>query len=289
MNVVNTDNKKIAVTRSKAMTIFLMVLKKLIKTQLGPLSISLGKKADSTGYNNDLSRDQQEIIDTLDNTLSLLQGTGNDANDTATVIELIDTARKKIQTVRELYKEPRDGGETMKCINSLKSHTSDFYEKLLLFKFCLLNKPYFETPENIIYYHATYYFGEEIFAPKAGLDVDIRNKKERKLEMRLKFLSELIDPSYNLEEQRERSLQVLDDLFSDNNLAIKKDDGNSAIPMPGLSFWGMSVTLTGITEIFAASEGRMAVQFNQAARKIKAMTNETFQPPVVPESVSHSL
>ena len=264
-------------------TIFSLVLKKLIKERLSPLSLSLAKKATSVGYNTDLSTDQKVVIDKLEEDILLFEATGKDEGDAAKIGDLIDKAREKIQTVREKYGQPRDGGDTITCLNNLKLHTNDFHKKLSSFKFSLLDKEYTETPENIIYYHATYYFGEEIFVPKSGIDVEIRSSKEKKLEIRLKSLSELIKPTYTLDEQRERSIQVLDDLASDNKLAIKKDEASTPVTVPGLSFWGVSLTLSGVTDYFAASEGRMGVQFNLAARKIREMTEETFEPPVVPQ------
>ncbi|BCA97040.1 hypothetical protein TUM19329_34010 [Legionella antarctica] len=261
------------------MTIFLMVLKKLIKEQLSPLSIGLDKKAKSVGYNTDLSTDQKEVIDKLEADILRFEGSGNDETDAAKFGELIDKAREKIQIIREKYGESRDEGDTITCLNKLKLHTNDFHKKLESFKFSLLNKEYSETPENVCYYHATYYFGEEIFAPKKGLDIKIREQKEAKLEKRLQSLSELIKPTHTLDEQRERSIQVLDDLASDNKLAIKKDE--APVTVPGMSFWGVSLTLSGVTDYFSASEGRMGVQFNLAARKIRDMSEDKFEPPVV--------
>jgi hypothetical protein len=267
-----------------AKTIFSLVLKKLIKEQLSPLSLGLARKAKSYGYNTDLSTDQKEVIDKLEGDILLFEASGHDDVDAAKIGDLVDKAREKIQSVREKYKEARDEGETITCLNNLKLHTNDFHKKLSSFKFGLLDKEYTETPENIIYFHAVYYFGEEIFVPKSGIDVEIRSQKEKKLEIRLKSLSELIKPTHTLDEQKERSIQVLEDLASDNKLAIKKEEGSTPVAVPGLSFWGFQITAP--TEWFAASEGRMGVQFNLAARRIREMTEDTFEPPVVQQVVN---
>lgn len=281
-------------------TIFLMVLKKLIKEQLNPLSTNLSIQAKSYGYQKNLSTDQKEIIDTLDGVIQKLEGTGDDDADCKAIGVLIDAAREKIKERREHYKY-NEKGNTKDTVDGLKLHISDFHKKLTTLKieglkshisehnespalkFDLLNKAYTLTPENIVYFHAAYYFGEEIFDPKQGMDVDIRNQKERKLVSRLISLSKLIQPTDSLEEQKAQCLQTIEDIATDNKAVIKKDEKNSAVAIPGVSFWGVSLTLSKVWECFSAGEGRLQTQFDFAARKIREMTEETFEPPLIPE------
>ena len=262
------------------MTIFLMVLKKLIKDQLNALSVNLDNQSKSYRYNRDLSKDQKEIIDGLDNVIVKFQGSDKDRDDVTEIIKLIDDSLKKIQDKREAYGEPRDKGNTVTTLNTLRNHVSGFDDKLFKFSFNLLDKIYTETPENIVYYHAAYYLGDEIFNPKGG-DLSIRSTKEQKLGERLETLKELIKPHYNLEEQRRRVLQVLKDLSTDNQAAIKKDK-SSGYALPWLTLYGAQLNLP--EEWFAASEGRFAEEFNMAVRKINAMTAEQFVQPELSET-----
>lgn len=264
------------------MTIFLIVLKKLIKEQLSPLSTNLGYQSKAYRYNHELSKDQKQIIDDLADKLVLFTGTNDDESDSKEIAKLLEDALRDIQAKRESHGEAKDKGNTVNCLKDLIFHARGFYEKLASFKFSLLNKEYTETPENIVYFHAGYYFGDDIFTPKTNIDVEIRNKKEDRLAIRLKSLSELIKPTHSFEEQKERALQVLQDLAADNKVVIKKGDNSSvSIPGLGLSFWGFQITAP--TEWFSAGEGRFAEEFNMAVRKIQEMKSEQF---VQPESRS---
>jgi hypothetical protein len=263
------------------MTIFLMVLKKLIKDQLSPVSTNLAYQSKAFGYNQQCSKDQKLIIDDLGDKLVLFQGTGDDEADSKEIVKLLEAALRDIQAKRESHGEPKDQGKTVGCLKDLIFHTRGFYEKLVAYKFSLLDKEYTETPENIVYFHSAVYFGDDIFTPKANIDVEIRNKKEDRLAIRLKSLSELIKPGYSFEEQKERTLQVLQDLAADNKLVIKGDNSNVAVP--GLSFWGFQITAP--TEWFSAGEGRFAEEFNMAVRRIKEMKPEQFVKPVAEHSM----
>ncbi|HAT8178130.1 TPA: hypothetical protein JA361_01360 [Legionella pneumophila] len=263
------------------MNIFLKVLKKLIKEKLSELSANLKWKSESYGYNTKLSIDQKDVIDKLEESIVLFKDTGNDEADLLSINTLIDSARIKIQSIRESYGEPRDKGESVTCLNNLKNHSNDFLGKLKKFDFDLLNKAYTETPENIVYYHAAIYLGDEIFSPRTGIDYEIRTKKEGQLAVRLQALSERINPTHNLEEQRKRALQVLQDLAQDNQNAIKKDKGFS---LPGLSFWGVSVVTP--SDWFNSGEGRFGVEFNTAVRTIQGMTESQFERPTVKQTTA---
>ena len=265
------------------MTIFLMVLKKLIKEQLSPLSTNLASQAKSYGYKKDLSLDQKDIIDKLEESILLFKGSkADDEGDVKKIHELIVAAHKKIQAARELHQEPKDSGSTIDCITKLMLRPAEFCDKLAEFKkIQFLNMEYSETPHNIIYFHAAYYLGDNVFNPLEGIDVQIRTKKEEKLQLRLEALSAIIKPTDTLAEQKLRCKQMVDDLASDNKLVIKKDDGAKNISLPGFSFWGVQMTVP--KEWFGAGEGRMAQQFSLAYRNIMNLTEETFEPPIIPE------
>ncbi|MDI1351927.1 MAG: hypothetical protein PSV35_04015, partial [bacterium] len=200
------------------MTIFVDVLVKLIREHLSHISSNLTTQSKGVGYNHKLSLDQKDIISTLEAAMVLFKSTHDDKADSEAIAKLLTASRIKIQEIREKHGEPREEGKTRACLVNLILHTTGFYTKLAEFPFNLLNKEHTSTPENIVYYHACYYFGEEIFDPKAHSDVGIRAKKEGALEKRLQSLSELIKPTYTLQEQRIRTLQVLEDLAADNKI-----------------------------------------------------------------------
>lgn len=255
------------------MTIFLMVLKKLIKEQLGPLATTLNNQITAFGYNPKLSLEQKEKVEQLDASIIAFTGANDDETDYQDLIKIIDAVRREIGTIRERHGEAAAKGNTVKSLTDLSDHIKSFYFKLADFEFKLLDRAYASTPEHITYFHACYYFGEEIFSPSMKLDVNIRNKKEETLVKRLQQLSQLIKPESDLEEQRKWTLQTLKDLATDNRDIVKKP---GSFNLPGLSFWGIAVTAPN--DIFSASEGRFAVQFSLAINKVEAMTAATFEP-----------
>ncbi|PWY56565.1 hypothetical protein DGG96_05420 [Legionella qingyii] len=261
------------------MTIFLMVLKKLIKEQLSPLSASLDSKSKTYGHNKILSKEQKDLIDELSDKVVQYLSSGTDEENVKEITQLITDYRSSVQIKRESHGEPKDKGETIGCLNDLVFHISGFHDKLKAFKesgpydFNLIDKEFKNNPEHIVYYHAVYYFGEEIFCPKSGIDVKLRAEKEKKLGDRLQSLFELIKPSHNLEEQKKRTLQVLGDLAEDNKRTLKKD--KSSYTLPYFSFYGVALTLP--TDWFSPSEGRLGEQLNLAIRKINEITLEKFE------------
>lgn len=251
------------------MTIFLNVLTKLISEKLSPLLNGLTGKSKGLGHNHNLSKEQYEIILALFSKIVPFKGTGNDAVDYVAVTTLIEAAREEIQAVREKHRVGRDDGETIGCINLLLSSTKLFYSKLNKLNFKLLNKVYTETPENIIYFHAAYYFGEDIFTPIGSIDLDIRDHKEDAVVKRLESLPKLIKPTSTMEEQIDWSLRVLSDLATDNKAAIKPSKKKTAIPIPGITFFGIS--LTAPMNMLSASEGRMGDQIKAAVIQIEKL------------------
>lgn len=255
------------------MTIFLKVLIKLIRNHLGELSRNLQSQTASYTssyiYNSDLSMQQKEKVDTLEEKIGAITGTNDDAKDMEYIVKLLETYRVEVKKVREKHGEQGEEGHTIKTLNNMVFRTKGFYGKLKSFEFNLLNKEYNDvTPDGVVYYHAAYYFGEEVFNPSKTIDPDIRKKKEDKLKNRLVILSELIKPEYDCLARADRTLGVLQDLASDNKQVIKKDD-NKGIALPGLSFWGFSISTP--SEWFSASEGRLGAQLNLAISKINEL------------------
>ena len=270
------------------MTIFIDVLKQLIKDDLSDAISDELRKSRAYGHNHKLSLEQKEALTILDTNLTRFDSTGNDKADAEEIVRLITMAKDSVQTIREGHKKPADG-ETMVCLNKIIFATQNFYKKLedfskLVIKevsaksdaikdvafVTLLNKVYLKTPEHIIYTQACYYFGQEIFHPESA-DLEIRGKKEAKLAVRLQTLSEVIKKDFTLEQQRSRALQVLKDLAADNGEVTKRMTSGPALP--GLSIFGLQ--LTSASEWFSASKGRFDELFKLAVNKIKALTPET--------------
>lgn len=260
------------------MTIFLMVVKKLIKDHLNSrandlLNQSKGLFATLSLFNSKLSKAQKGLIDDLDTYLVLFKGTGDDEVDYKEIIAYIEKTRENVQDVRETHKANRNSGETITCLNDLILHIKDFYSKLNSYKFSLLNREYTKNPEGIVYYYAAYYFGEDKFTPRTNVDSQLRILKEELLRARLQTLSELIRPEFLLEDRRSRTLRVLQDLDSDNKKVIHGD--GTSLPVPGVNFWGVQANLS--TDVFSPGEGSMGELFKAAAQEIIALTPETFQ------------
>jgi hypothetical protein len=269
------------------MTIFIDVLKQLIKEDLsGAISEEL-RKSRAYAHNHKLSLEQKEILTQLDNSIVLLGCTGNDKYDSENITLLLASARDATQKVRETHRQAANG-HTVECLNRLILSTHNFYRKLEEFAklvitesstksesitdiafITLLNKPYQKTPEHIIYYQSCYYFGQEIFHPEST-DLEIRGKKEAKLAVRLQSLSEVMKKDFTLEQQRSRALQILKDLSTDNQEVTKRMTSGPALP--GLSIFGFQ--LTSASEWFSASQGRFGELFNVAVSKISALTLE---------------
>jgi hypothetical protein len=267
------------------MTIFLMVLQKLIKEQLNPRSTDLDEKSKPKAYsyrwyNHELSRELKTLIDDLSDNIVKFTSDEDDKSSVNYITTLIKDTRENVGKKREEHGEPKDKGETMECLNKLSFDVEGLYKKLIEFKkigsltFDLLDMKYTNNPLFLIYYHAVYYFGEEIFHPKSNLDVKLRAEKEVRLGKRLQSLSELIKPEQTLDEQKERALQVLADLANDNKQVIKKD--KSYYKLPGLTLYGVGLSIP--TDWFSPSEGRLGEQFNLAVRKINEMTLHDFEP-----------
>jgi hypothetical protein len=275
------------------MTIFLMVLTKLIKKQLNHTVTELTGQAEYPSvYNQLLSLQKKNILEILESKISKVESSGNDENDANAIVKLLEAHRVQIQEKQEEHGKSRDTGETLTTISNLMFHTNSFYTKLAGFvtkkevtdKLSLINKTYTNNPEDVIYYHSVYYVGEEVFNPSSSKDVAIRNAKEEAICDRIQSLSERIKPEFSLLERRSRALDILKDLATDNQNIInpKKSSGFS---LPFFSLGGV-VSLKVPKDWFNPSEGRFGQQFSIAHSIIRDMVpaKAVAKPPVVEES-----
>ena len=177
------------------MTIFLMVLKKLIKEQLDPAITNLTSQIASSRFNyktylydQKLAKAQLELVHELDNAIVMFEGSNDDKADCVSIAKIVDEAVKANHQIRRAHAAAKAHSNTMTSLADLRLHITDFYDKLNTFPFKLLDLQYTDTPENIINYYAACYFGEEIFFPMSGIDLNIRAEKEQKLATRLEML-----------------------------------------------------------------------------------------------------
>ncbi|MFI4962275.1 MAG: hypothetical protein ACHP6H_00295 [Legionellales bacterium] len=256
------------------MTIFLMVLQKLLDKELSTMSSQLGVKAQSVLTNHKLSRAQQVIVDDLKMSILQDRGTGDDREDHLAIIKKIDTARLKLEETRELHNQAREEGDTIKCFTKLRYNTAKFHTKLEDNDFKLLNIRNVYTPECLLYYESAYYFGREIFNPLVPNQKEVgsvRKAKETSLQERLEILSKLIKPTSDYAERCKRTCQALTDIATDNGVVITSK--RKMVNAPGLSFLGMQVTVPN-----GPGEGRLKELITTVRDHIKTMTLETYNP-----------
>jgi hypothetical protein len=254
------------------MTIFVDVLKKLIRESLTTVSGDLYTKIHSKGYNHDLSREQHETISKLEEAIITFVSTHNDEADAASFAQLVTATRDAIKEIRERHRQAKDSGTTIPSLEKLIIRIPEFYDKLVKFKskFNFIDKEHKKTPESIVYFYACCYLGDDIFNPKATTQVELRTQKETKLAVRLTTLMELIKPIYTLMERKARTLSSLDDIASDN-LAVGK---GSAPSLPTVSIFGF-FQLGSPAEWFAPSTGRLGELIEVARAEIEKLSPET--------------
>ncbi len=288
------------------MTIFLKVLIKIIKEQLSATSSNLEWQSNHPAlYHQLLSSQKKVIIDTLESKIVGFAGTGNDEADSKAINKLVEEHRVLIQGKQEEHGKSRDSGDTLDMLSNLIFHTNAFYAKLDKFnkpdggdvpegegpvKLRLINHPYHNTPEIIIYFYAAGYIGEEIFKPSTNIDLDLRNKKEEAVLTRIQALSEVIKPQFGLVDRKTRAIKALSDLSADNK-GIITPSSSSSFGLPYLSFGGfLSVKVP--TTLFNPGEGRFGKLFSLAESLVKDMTELEFRPAedaVVAASSSHTV
>jgi hypothetical protein len=275
------------------MTVFLRVLKKLIKEQLCATSADLAAQSKWPSiYNQPLSVQKKHLIDLLEGKISSFVGTGDDEADSKTINKWIEDFRVLIQNKQEEHGKTRDTGETLQTLSNLIFHTNAFYTKLDKYnkqevlehqerqespvKLRLINHPYHHTPEIIIYFYAAGYIGEEIFEPSTNIDLSIRTAKENAVLSRIQSLSERIKPEFGLVDRKNRARDALRDLAMDNN-AIITPKAASSFGIPFLSLGGV-FSIKVPTTLFNPSEGRFGKLFSLAESLISDMTELEFKP-----------
>ncbi len=267
------------------MTLFLTVLKQLIKEQLTTTSKTLKWQAKyPLVYNQPLSLQKKHIIDLLETEIQEFHGSGDDEADAVAVKKIIGTARVKIQEKHKQHNKPIDEGDTLDVLSNLIFHIEAFYTKIVTFndkmkedcKLILINKPCnCYEPAGIVYYHSVCYLADEIFNPSSSLDTTIRSAKEEAVRSRIQALSERIKPEMGLEERRGKAMEALKDLSTDNqNIINPKSKGGFSLPFFSV---GGVVSLKLPSEWFNPSEGRFGQEFILAVSLVEELSEHDFK------------
>lgn len=254
------------------MNIFLKVLKRLIGDELNSLATDLDNKTKGLLTNHKLSADQKKEVTTLHENIILYQKTEDDGDTSAAICELIKTTHKAIKQIRKVHKENNEG-LTLPALTKLIEGVSEFYEKLKGLEFNLLNMPYTETPEGMVYYHAALYLGEKILTPALSVYKDVKDKKEACISERLGILNGLIKPEQSFEERKKHALKTLKDLERDNKDIVKTANANNyvSIPLNPVGSFKMFGVKLSLAQLIGVSEGRFEVLFTEAEREINKM------------------
>lgn len=259
------------------MNIFLKVLKTLIGNELTTAASKQNSKSNGYGYNKQLSADQQNLIAELNKSIILYDPSEDDSTISTDIGNLIKGTHKAIKKLRDEHKT-RTEGETLPALIDLKNRVPEFYEKLKSFNFKLLNKPFTETPEGIVYYYAALYLGEQIFCPSKYKVSEVKKAKEDCLCDRLQQLSDLIKPDHKFEDRKKHTMTILHDLARDNKEIVNEANSSNYINLPlpigGLNFLGAKVSLA---QVFGCSLGRFGELFNEAVRRINKMSPKAFE------------
>ena len=285
-------------------TIFLKVLKELVRGKLNSRSVDLANQEKGPLGNVSflgsffqkalnpnkpkLSSAQKQIIDDLLTKIIMYRGSkGSDSDDALALTRLVQTAQQETQEVREENGEGRDTGDTMKCLNDLVLHINGFHEKLSKkFQFNLLDIPDSQTHEKIVYLRTIRYLGDEIFNHK-DIDVKLRAAKETMLVKRLRDLRDKIKPEHTFAEQREKCIMTVTDILRDNADVVGEKSflSGGAMPLVGLG----PVNVSAPTDMAHPGKGRLDAQFKAALREIKAMKECDFESPLADKSKDRSV
>lgn len=259
------------------MNIFLKVLNTLIGNELTTVASNQNSKSNGYGYNKQLSADQRDLISKLNKSIIIYDPVEEDNTISTEIGNLIKATYKAIKKLRDEHKV-RSDGETLPALLDLKNRIPEFYEKLKAFDFKLLNRPFTETPEGMVYYYAALYLGEQIFCPSKYKVSEVKKQKEDCLCNRLQQLSDLIKPEHTFEERKKHTMTILHDLARDNKEIVNEANSSNYINLPlpigGLNFLGAKVSLA---QVFGCSLGRFGELFNEAVRRIDKMSPKAFQ------------
>ncbi|CAM2746196.1 hypothetical protein [Legionella worsleiensis] len=283
------------------MTIFLKALIQLIRDKLNALSARLDYQASHPGlYNMTLSLEKKSIVAVLDKKLLDFTGTGHDQNDYKTIIDWVNESHQHILAAQVKHSKSSDG-DTLKLIADLAFQIRRFFEKIdtcnhatesnaassaCPARLQLINHPYRQTPEHIVYYYAAIYLGEEIFQPHDWAKPDIRDLKEKAVIDRIQSISLKIQSQFSLEARKEQVLKELNDLLRDNH-DIVTPKSTSSIGIPFFDIASL-IKIRVPTTFFDPGEGRLARVFGLAKIEVMHMTESNFQPEVHEDNVAAS-
>ncbi|MBA2648338.1 MAG: hypothetical protein H0U75_01860 [Legionella sp.] len=215
------------------MTVYLVILKKLIKIRLSELIAQLSKKASDGTYDQvlysrlktsteqlDLSimgfgahKDASETI-IIDEKPWQFKCVGEDSADLLSIVKRIDACLSAVHEERVLHNATREG-DTVTSIMALSRHAGEFYKKLNYFY--LINVEHeVATPNGIIDAYVAYYEGEDLFFPLSTIQATdkVRKAKEDFLRKRLILHKEKVEPQLHI--QIDRCLEFLRSLSQDN-------------------------------------------------------------------------
>lgn len=259
-------------------TIFVKVLKKLISEQLTPLSASQQSKSESYGYNNALSLVQQTLVNQLLQAIARYSKDVTDDESVKEVTALITKTREEVQKARERFDEDKNDGEAVKTLTNLEQHIKEFYTKIAdrnkdkpeIYAYKVLDVAFKNNPLHLMYELDLHYTGTQIFDPKK-VDGKTRAAKELKVGERVKILSEQIQETHGLEEQRSRTNKTLDDLKRDNEDIIRQESNMFSTVLSKFSFYGVS------PNVQTTGEGRLGRFIESTLVLIETMTLSTFE------------
>lgn len=254
------------------MTIFLIVLKELLKDKLDALIKSLKEKAQAYGYDHELSTQLYLKIEDYLKQVMEFKGTGHDENDHQAIIKLMNDAREKVMEIRAKHKKQQANGETVKCLEDSEFCIKDFYKSLSQFKFPLLNiSCNEESPDGVVYFHSACYLGQEAFNPKKSIDVSVWAKKREALSDRLFTLSDLCRQNSGFSYRAKQAKKIIEDLLSDNKKIVENCQPSGALVSVVSIFSFNGVGFSGLNKYLGPSEGRFKEQFDRADRKIEEL------------------
>jgi len=252
-------------------TIFLKVVKDLVNDKFTAMKTSLQDQISRPFYNVKLSEKQLEIIKELEQKLVKHDSTINDKTDSLKIVKLIQDARIEIRNARVEQGESQDTGSTLQAISKMGDDVTAFYAKLESFGFSLLDRPWQNTPEYILYLHAAKYLGETVFKPLQKSDASVSKTKETDLSKRLEALAK--QKNQGFDDQKKWTLVTLEDLDGDNKKI--RNGGESSVPIPGANFLGWQFNLS--TNLLGPGLGRFKEMIDHARTKIQEMKSSEFK------------
>lgn len=258
------------------MSIFIEALQTLIDERLTHLGYKQESKSHAIGHDHDLSLAQLTLISNLKKAIIKYTPANppDDIKDKAAILQLIADCRKEVVKTRGKTSKPVEEGTTIGTLDKLVVHTTSFFDKLQSMEFNLLDIAYTSTPENIVYYHAAYYIGQDIFKHESG-DTTLRASKELAVQKRLKQLSLSVIAAPNFKDRKEAALQAIEDIQDANVKLVGKTAPSLLKKLPKLSLFYVGFDAKEAT---SSGKGRLEDDFNLAQQYVTAMTVQQFDP-----------